>query len=103
MQKTCVIRKIGKRVVSGKNCYQGLCTKDIIDKAVGTTERQVRISTCAMQNNVAKVKGKYLVFKSSIAGIYTCLLIDNSNEAKLIDKSFVCTNKISTFQLEKSI
>ena len=68
-----------------------------------TTEKRVRISTCALQNKVVKIKGKHLVFKTSIAGIHTCLLIDNSSEAKLIDKSFVRSNKISTFQLEKPI
>ena len=103
MQKTHVIRKIGKRVVPGKNCHQGLCTKDVVDKAVGTIEKRVKISTCAIQNNVAKVKSKHLIFKSSIARIHTRLLIDNGSEAELIDKSFVRSNKISTFQLEKPI
>ena len=55
---------------------------------------------CAIQNNVAKVKDKHLIFKTSIAGIHTCLLIDNGSEAKLIDKSFACSNKISIFQLK---
>ena len=58
---------------------------------------------CVIQINVAKIKGKHLVFKTSIAGIHTCLLIDNGSKAKLIDESFACSNKISTFQLEKSI
>ena len=58
---------------------------------------------CAIQNNVVKVEGKHLVFKTSIAGIHTHLLINNGSEAKLIDKSFLRTNKISTFQLEKPI
>ena len=58
---------------------------------------------CTIQNNVIKVKGKHLVFKTTIAGIHTCLLIDNSSEVKLIDKSFVHLNQISTFQLEKLI
>ena len=57
----------------------------------------------AIQNNVAKVKGKHLVFKTTIAGIHTRLLIDNSSKAKLIEKTFACSNKISTFQLEKPI
>ena len=56
-----------------------------------------------IQNNVVKVEGKHLVFKTSIAGIHTCLLIDNDSEVELIDKSFVRTNKICTFQLEKPI
>ena len=103
MQRSDVMGRIGKRVVLGKNLHQRLCTKDVVNKTVGTTERWVRISTCAIQNNVAKVKGKHLIFKSSITGIHTCSLIDNSSEAKLIDKSFACSNKISTFQLEKLI
>ena len=74
----------------------------IIDKA-DTTEKQIKISTCAIQNNMAKVKGKHLVFKTSIARIHTCLVIDNGSEAELIDKSFARSNKISTFQLEKLI
>ena len=52
---------------------------------------------------MAKVKGKHLVFKTSIAGIHTRLLINNNSKAKLIDKSFARSNKISTFQLEKLI
>ena len=58
---------------------------------------------CAIQNNVAKVKGKHFIFKTSIAGIHIRLLIDNGSKAKLIDKSFARSNKISTFQLEKPI
>ena len=76
--------------------------KDVVDKA-DTTEKRVRISTCAIQNDVAKVKGKHFILKTSIAGIHTRLSIDNSSEAKLIDKSFAHLNKISTFQLENSI
>ena len=98
-----VIKRIRRRVVFGKNCHQKLCTKDVIVDRADTTEKQVRISTCAIQNNVAKVKGKHLVFKTNIAEIHTCLLIDNSSETKLIDKSFAHLNKISTFQLEKPI
>ena len=67
------------------------------------TKKWVGISMCAIQNNVTKIKGKYLVFKTSIAGIHTCLLINNGSEAKLINKFFVCLNKTSTFQLEKLI
>ena len=33
----------------------------------------------------------------------TCLLVDNGSEAKLIDESFACTNKLSIFKLEKCI
>ena len=50
-----------------------------------------------------KIEGKHLVFKASIAGIKTRLLIDNGSEAELIDKSFVRTQKISTFKLRKKI
>ena len=57
----------------------------------------------AIQNNVAKVENKHLVFKTNIARIHTSLLIDNGSKAELIDKSFVRLNKISTFQLEKPI
>ena len=52
---------------------------------------------------MAKVEGKHLIFKTSIAEIHTRLLIDNGNETELIDKSFARSNKISTFQLEKPI
>ena len=103
MQRPHVIGRIGKRVVPGKNCHQGLCTKNVLDKAISTTKKGIRISTCAIQNNVVKIEGKYLVFKSSIAEIHICLLIDNGSEAELINKSFACSNKISTFQLEKPI
>ena len=50
-----------------------------------------------------KVKDKHLIFKASIIGIKTHLLVDNSSEAKLINKFFVCTNKLSTLKLEKYI
>ena len=70
--------------------------KDVVDKA-DTTEKWVRIFLCAIQNNLAKVEGKHLVFKTSIVGIHTHLLIDNGSKAKLIDKSFAHLNKISTF------
>ena len=75
----------------------------VVDKAVSTIEKRVRISICVIQNNVAKVESKHLVFKSSIAGIHTHLLIDNDSKAELINKSFMRSNKISTFQLEKPI
>ena len=50
-----------------------------------------------------KIEGKHLVFKASIAGIKTRLLIDNGSEAELINKSFVRTQKLSTFKLKKKI
>ena len=78
-------------------------TWNVVFDKTDTTEKRVRIFTYTIQNNMVKVEGKHLVFKTSIAGIHTCLLIDNDSKVKLIDKSFVCSNKISTFQLEKSI
>ena len=103
-RRTRVIGKIRKRVVPDKKSNQGHRMKDvvIVDKA-NTIEKRVRISMCAIQNDLAKVKGKHLVFKSNIAGIHTCILINNSSKAKLIDKSFAHLNKISTFQLKKPI
>ena len=56
-----------------------------------------------MRNNVLKINGKHLIFKTSIAGVKTCLLVDNRSEAKLINKSFVRANKILSFKLEKPI
>ena len=56
-----------------------------------------------MRNNIPKVKGGHLIFKTSIARVKTCLLVDNRNKAKLIDKFFMYANKILTFILEKSI
>ena len=43
------------------------------------------------------------MFKASVAGIKTRLLIDNGSKAELIDESFVRTQKISTFKLRKKI
>ena len=43
------------------------------------------------------------MFKASIAGIKTRLLIDNGSEAELINKSFVRTQKMSIFRLRKKI
>ena len=50
-----------------------------------------------------KIESKPLVFKTSVAGIKTRLLINNNSEAKLIDESFVRTQKIDTFKLAKRI
>ena len=58
---------------------------------------------CAIRNDVPKIEGKHLVFKSSINRIKTRLLVDNGSETELIDESFVRTNKISTFKLKKAI
>ena len=96
--------KVGKKLVPVQKHNQRCRTKDvvIVDKA-DTTEKRIKISMCAIWNNVAKVKGKHLVFKTSIAGIHTRLLIDNDSKTKLINKFFARLNKISTFQLEKPI
>ena len=63
----------------------------------------IRVSTYTIRNNMPKIEGKHLMFKPSINGMKTCLLVDNSSEIKLIDKFFVRTNKISTFKLKKAI
>ena len=52
---------------------------------------------------MSKIKGTHLIFKTSIARVKSYLLIDNENEAKLIDESFVYPNKISSFKLKKLI
>ena len=79
--------------------------KDCVDNKVCATvkTKRVRISACAIRDDVPKIKGKHLVFKASIAGIKTCLLIDNGTEAELINESFVRTQKIDTFKLAKRI
>ena len=53
-----------KNLVPAQNCKQGYLKKDI-NREVG---RMVRVSTCAVKNNVFKVKNKHLIFKTSIAG-----------------------------------
>ena len=63
----------------------------------------IRVSTSAVKNNLSKIEDKHLIFKTSIAGMKTCLLIDNKSDIKLIDKFFVYTNKILSFKLNKSI
>ena len=65
--------------------------------------KTVKISNCTMRNNMPKVKSKYLNFKTSIARVKPCLIIDNRSEVKLIDESFVLANKIPFFKLEKYI
>ena len=95
--------RVGKRVVPGKNRHQGLCTKDVVVDKVDTTRETVRVSIYAIRDDVPKIEGKHLVFKSSINRIKTRLLVDNGSETELIDKSFVRTNKISTFKLKKVI
>ena len=80
-------------------------TKNCVDNEVCATvkTKRVKVSTCAIQDDVPKIEGKHLVFKASIAGIKTRLLIDNGNKTKLINESFVRTQKISTFKLRKKI
>ena len=56
-----------------------------------------------MKNNVLKINGKYLIFKTSIAGVKTHLLVDNGSEAELIDESFVHANKIPFFKPKKPL
>ena len=74
-----------------------------VNETVDTTRKTVKVSTCAICDNVPKIESKHLVFKSSINGMETCLLVDNDNETKLIDKFFVRMNKISTLELKKAI
>ena len=71
-----------------------------INREVGRT---IRVSTCAVKNDMPKVKSKHLIFKTSIAGVKTHLLIDNKSEAKLIDESFMHANKIPSFKLKEPI
>ena len=56
-----------------------------------------------MRNNVSKVNGKHVIFKTSIARVKPYLLIDNRSEAELINKFFVRANKIPSFKLKKPI
>ena len=56
-----------------------------------------------MRNNILKVENKYLIFKTSIAGVKTCLLIDNGSEAEFIDEIFMHINKILFFEPKKPI
>ena len=54
-----------------------------------------------MQDDVPKIEGRHLVFKASVAGMKTRLLIDNSSKAELIDEFFVRTQGVNTFKLKK--
>ena len=67
------------------------------------TKRKIRVLIYIVRNNVLKVKGKHLIFETSIVRVKTYLLINNKYKAKLIDAYFVRANKISSFELEKSI
>ena len=67
------------------------------------TEKIIKISICAIKNNVSKVESKHLTFKTSVIRVKNYLLIDNKNEIEIIDKFFVHANRISSFELEKPI
>ena len=56
-----------------------------------------------MRNNILKVNGKHLIFKTSIAGVKTRLLVDNKSKTELIDEFFVRANKIPSFKLKEPI
>ena len=91
-----------KNLVFDQDCNQGRQPKEAIICKISTTKR-VRISAYVIQDNVPKIKEKYLVFQAGIAEIKTCLLIDNGSEAKLIDKAFVCEQRINIFKLKRKI
>ena len=65
--------------------------------------KTVRVSSCAVLDTEKKIEGKHLVFKTSIAGIITRLLVDNGSEAELIDESFARINKLNTSKLETGV
>ena len=92
-----------KCIVFSQNCDQRQELKEVIDDKAGVTTKYVRISTCAVQDDVLKIKKKHLVFKASVAEIKTRVLIDNGSKAKLIDEFFVRLHRISTFRLTKKI
>ena len=69
----------------------------------GEAFKCVRIFTCAIRDDVSKIKGKHLVFKASIAEIKTRVLIGNGSKAKMINESFVHLHGISIFKLTKKI
>ena len=63
----------------------------------------IRVSTCAVRNNMFKVKSKHLTFKTSIAEVKTGLLVNNGSEAELINEFFIHVNKISAFKKKNTI
>ena len=65
--------------------------------------KTVRVSSCAVLDTEKKIEGKHLVFKTSIAGIKTRLLVDNGSEAELIDESFARVNNLNTSKLETGV
>ena len=72
-----------------------------MDQFCTITIKRVRISACAVKDDVPKIEEKHLIFKASIAEIKTRILIDNNSKAKLINKSFVRSHRISTSKLKK--
>ena len=85
----------GKSLVLDRNRDQGRTNKEVVNGNGDTETKMVRVSTCAVRDTEKKIEGKHLVFKTSIAGIKTRLLIDNGSEAELIDESFVRKHKLS--------
>ena len=63
----------------------------------------IKVSTCTMGNNMSKVNGKYLIFKTRIVKMKLFLLIDNRSKTELINKFFMYANKIPFFELKKLI
>ena len=73
--------------------------KDINKEA----DKTIKILIYTMRNDMLKVEGKHLIFKTSITGIKICLLMNNKSEAKFVNKSFVYINQIPFFELKKLI
>ena len=94
-----------KSIVLDQNHDQRQQTKDYVDDEVcaAVETKRVRVSTCAIRDDVPKIEGKHLVFKASVAGMKTRLLIDNGSKAELIDESFVRTQRIDIFKSKKQI
>lgn len=94
----------GKYLVFDQNCNQRQQIKKVVNNEIcATTAKWVRILAYAIQDNMPKIEDKHFVFKTSIAEIHMCLLIDNSCKAKLIDKFFVHTHGVITFKLKIKI
>ena len=72
-------------------------------KHCATNSKHIQIFACIITNKMPKIEGKHLIFKANVAEIKTRLLVDNGSKVELIDKLFVCTNKISIFKLKTQI
>ena len=48
-------------------------------------------------------KEKHLVFKINVNNKQVRILLDNENEADLIDNTLACKSEVTTFKLEQSI